>query len=355
MTTLVLGGTGFVGRRLVETLVADGVDTCVLNRGRTPAAVPAGVGQLVADRTDPASVRAVLHGREWDEVYDVSGVVQAARGSGVEELLARLEGRIGRYVFVSSQSVYRMDGHFPWVETSPTVAPDPSSYAGFKVTVEQLLLARHRERGFPVAVVRPAAIYGPYNNIYDMEAAMFRRLLDGRPILLPHGGLVVASYGHVDDLCRALRTIAGHPAAPGEIVNITGGAITSAGYVRTLAAVAGVDACVVPVPDHVVESIGPPLCSRLFLPRHHGTLDATKARTLFGVTPALDLRAGHEHTLAWLRDTGALAGRSAGGDPMWGRTYDLDHEAAVAASLRLPATAPVPSVVPSVPSPEGSP
>lgn len=338
MTALVLGGTGFVGRRLVETLAADGVETCVLNRGRTQNALPDCVGCLVADRTDAAAMRAALRGREWDAVYDVSGVVQVAGGSDVGELLELLDGRIARYVFVSSQSVYRMDGRFPWDETSPTVAPDRSGYAGFKVAVEHELLVRNHETGFPVGIVRPAAIYGPCNNIYDMERAMFRRLLDGRPILLPYAGLVVASYGHVDDLCRALRTIATDLAAVGEIFNITAGAVTSAAYVDTLAAVAGVDAQLVHIPDDVVESTGPPLCSRLFLPRHHGMLDVTKARTVLGLTPAYDLAAGHAHTLGWLRGQGVLTGERADSDPMWGRTYDLAHEAAVAASLLSPTT-----------------
>ena len=48
MKTLVLGGTGFVGRRLVEILTADGADVTVLNRGVTPVELPAGVTRLVA-------------------------------------------------------------------------------------------------------------------------------------------------------------------------------------------------------------------------------------------------------------------------------------------------------------------
>ena len=62
--------------------------------------------------------------------------------------------------------------------------------------------------GFPGSVARPAAIYGPDNNIYDMELPMFLRLLQRRPILVPHEGLVVGSYGHVDDLCEAMITMA---------------------------------------------------------------------------------------------------------------------------------------------------
>ena len=49
MKTLVLGGTGFVGRRLVEILTADGAGVTVLNRGVTLLELPAGVTRLVAD------------------------------------------------------------------------------------------------------------------------------------------------------------------------------------------------------------------------------------------------------------------------------------------------------------------
>ena len=76
------------------------------------------------------------------------------------------------------------------------------------MAAERALLARHVTSGFPATIARPAAIYGPYNNIYDMEAAMFRRLFERRPVLLPYHGLVVGSYGHVDDLCRALLVMA---------------------------------------------------------------------------------------------------------------------------------------------------
>ena len=71
------------------------------------------------------------------------------------------------------------------------------------------MLARHAASGFPATVVRPAAIYGPDNNIFDMETPMFLRLLQHRPILVPHGGLVVGSYGHVDDLCEAMVAMVG--------------------------------------------------------------------------------------------------------------------------------------------------
>ena len=98
---------------------------------------------------------------------------------------------------------------------------------GDYAAAERAMCERHVASGFPVSIVRPAAIYGPRNNIFDMETPMFLRLLHGRPVLLPHAGLVTASYGHVDDLCELLVHMTGSPAAIGEVFNITAEAVTT--------------------------------------------------------------------------------------------------------------------------------
>src|SRR4051812_19182760 len=119
MSSLVLGGSTFVGRRLVNALVADGRDVAGLNRGRTPSALPPQVRRLVADRTDANSMRAALNGTEWDAVYDVSGFVMVAGGSSLSELLELFDGRTGGYVFVSSIMAYQPAPLMPWTEDLP--------------------------------------------------------------------------------------------------------------------------------------------------------------------------------------------------------------------------------------------
>jgi nucleoside-diphosphate-sugar epimerase len=334
MKTLVLGGTGFVGRRLVEILTAEGAGVTVLNRGVTPVELPPAVTRLVADRSDATSMRAALARSEWDAVFDVSGVAKVAGGTDPGDLFDLLADRIGRYIYVSSQSLYRMTGAFPWREDSPVVEPDITAYSGFKAMAERALLARHVTSGFPATIARPAAIYGPHNNIYDMEAAMFRRLVERRPVLLPYHGLVVGSYGHVDDLCRALLVMAAHPSAVGEVFNVTTSAVTSAAYVATLAEVVGVEPDVVLVPDDLAQTSSRPLFSRLFTPAHHGMLDPGKITRVLGLSPVYDLRAGHAQTLEWFCRSGAAMMNQALSDPLWGRTFDLAHEAEVAALAR---------------------
>jgi 2'-hydroxyisoflavone reductase len=332
MRALVLGGSTFVGRRLAEWLHGEGHDTTVLNRGRTETALDPAIARLVADRTDPEQLRAALDGREWDAVFDVSGFVMVAGQADVTPLLDLLDGHVGRYVFVSSIMAYEPTGWFPWTEDAPVRPDPPTTYGGFKVHVERAVLERHARTGFPGCAVRPAAIYGPYNNIYDMEAAMFLRLRQHRPVLLPHEGLVTGSYGHVDDLVEAMGVLAVHPGAVGEIVNVTGQSLTTAQYVAEVAAVVGTDADVRLVPRAVVASLAKPAWGHLFSVAHHGVLSTAKAEAL-GIRPRWGFRDGHAHTYEWFCASGLADAGSPLADPVWRASYDFDHEAAVAASL----------------------
>lgn len=335
MKALVLGGSAFVGRHLVDLLLTQGHDVAVLNRGKTHNELPIGIERLVADRTDLGQMRAVLAGRRFDIVFDVSGFVTAAGVIDVEGLIDLLSGSIGRYVFVSSIMAYdqSMVGHFPWTEELPTNSDDAGTYGGFKAAAEATMLARHAACGFPVTIVRPAAIYGPDNNIFDMETAMFLRLLQRRPVLVPHGGLVVASLGHVDDLCAVMVELSMQPGAIGEVFNVTTSAVDVNAYVKTLAEVVGVPADVVRVPDSMLDEITTPVFSHLFKVRHHAMLDTSKLASVLGARKQFSLLEGHAHTYEWFRAQGWERLDAPLADPMWKVSWDFDAEAAFADRL----------------------
>jgi nucleoside-diphosphate-sugar epimerase len=336
MRALVLGGSVFVGKHTVEALLADGHDVAVLNRGRTPTDLPDDVERLVADRTDLAQLRGALQGRDWDAVFDVSGFVMAAGGSDIEGLLDLVDGHVGHYVYVSSIMAYdqSLAGIFPWTEDLPANPDGPGSYGGFKAVAEAGMLARYRDTGFPISIVRPAAIYGPDNNIFDMELPMFLRLLEHRPIVVPHGGLVVGSYGHVDDLCEAMVAMVGNPAAVGEVFNITGESVTVERYVDVLAGVVGEEPDVVDLPDAMLGDLPTPVFGHLFGVRHHAMAGIEKARQRLGFTCRYDLRSGHEHTYDWFRGKGYADVDGPMVDPMWKASWDFAAEAAVARQVR---------------------
>jgi nucleoside-diphosphate-sugar epimerase len=335
--SLVLGGSVFVGRHLVELLVAEGHEVSVLNRGKTPSELPEGVGRLTADRTDLVAMKEALGDSEWDVVFDVSGFVMAAGGVDVEGLVDLFEGRSGRYVYTSSIMAYDQSllGIMPWTEDMPTNPTGVATYGGFKAVVEAALLARHAERGLPVTVVRPAAIYGPDNNIYDMETPMWLRLLQRRPIFLPHSGLVTVSYGHVDDLCRAMLDLSGSPAAVGEVFNISTDAVTTRRYVEVLAGIVGVEPVVVEISDAELAELARPPFGHLFGRNHHAVVDVGKAGRLAGVRPTIGFREGHEETFEWFRSKGWDRLDSSLRDPLWSASWDFEWEEEVAERFRL--------------------
>ncbi|MCX6520834.1 MAG: NAD-dependent epimerase/dehydratase family protein [Actinobacteria bacterium] len=340
MRALVLGGSAFIGRQLVDTLLHRGHTVTVLNRGLTPHDLPDDVERLVANRLDHSSMVDALAGRDWDAVFDVSGYVMAAGGSDTEALFDLFDGRTAHYVYVSSIMAYEqsMRGIAPWMEDYPTDRSGPNTYGGFKANVEAQLMARFERRQFPATVVRPAAVYGPRNNVFDMETPMFLRLLQGRPILLPHSGLVTASYGHVADLADAMLAIVGNRTAVGEVFNVTAGAVTTRRYVEILARVVGREPNIVPVSDERLHELPPGAYGHLFSDRHHAVLSIDKARHLLGFEPRFDIRAGHADTYQWFLSRGYDRLEGPLSDPVWRATWNFDAEAAAAGILRGLAT-----------------
>src|ERR1035437_6399409 len=106
MRVLVIGGTLFIGRALVEELVKRGHEVTVLHRkpkhdfGRR-------VDNIMADRNDVEAVRAALSTRRFDVVFD--NVYDWERGPAAEQVEAAVRAcgdRLSRYIFVSSVAAY---------------------------------------------------------------------------------------------------------------------------------------------------------------------------------------------------------------------------------------------------------
>jgi len=332
---LVLGGSAFIGRRLVEVLQTAGHDVAVLNRGHR-AGTTGDVEQLVADRSDPTAVRAALAGRSFDAVFDVSGQVQVATVEAIADLVDALDGRCGVYVFVSSIAAYALgNGAFPWTEDLPLSSSRPTGYGGHKAAVERMLAERHAATGFPAVVVRPAAVYGPHDNIPDGEIAMFLRLRQGRPVLVPHEGLVTFSYGHVEDLVDALVLAATVPAAVGGTFNITADAVSALHYVHTIAEIVGAEPDVCFIPEAVLAGLRHPLpFNHRFQKVMHSVLSIDRARRVLGFEPRYDFAAGNRQTYQWFLAEGLDRLEGSLSDPVWGVSWDFAAEAALAAAIR---------------------
>jgi 2'-hydroxyisoflavone reductase len=235
MDVLMLGGTSFIGRQVVEDLLARGHTPTLFNRGRTGSDLFPGVPRLVGDRStdDYAALRA---GR-WDAVVDTSGFVPRH----VTRAAEALGDHAGRYLFVSTGQVYDHRAATDSIdESSARLAPfraseeiDDETYGPLKVACEDDLLARFGDRS---TVVRPGWVVGPREPT-DRLTYWVRRGGEGGRIVVPDRLDRPVQVVDVRDLARLVVLLLeqdvpgafnavgpGRPLTFGELIRACGGA-----------------------------------------------------------------------------------------------------------------------------------
>jgi nucleoside-diphosphate-sugar epimerase len=185
---LVLGGSWFVGRALVDHAMRAGHDVTVFNRGRS-GPPPPGVQAIRGDRTNPADLTGLANGGTWDAVIDVPGVIPAQ----VRDAARALHDAVRRYVFVSTVSAYRDWPAQPVTEESPLHDGDPDAdpgswtwgtgvYGPLKAGAEAAI-----RREYPleqITILRPGVILGP-GDYSGRLAWWLNRIARGGQILAP--------------------------------------------------------------------------------------------------------------------------------------------------------------------------
>ena len=190
---LITGGTVFVSRSLAEYFVAKGEEVYVLNRNNHPQ--PEGVTLIEGDRYQLGDL---LKDKHFDVVIDVN----AYTGEEMSLLLDALPS-IQEYVFISTSAVYPEKLTQPFRETQK-IGPNKywTTYGTNKIAAEEILQAR-----VPQAyILRPAYIYGPYNNAYR-EAFVFDCAKENRPFYLPNYGDMKLQFILMSDVCRLIDEI----------------------------------------------------------------------------------------------------------------------------------------------------
>ncbi|PZG94520.1 reductase [Streptomyces sp. NTH33] len=180
MRLLMLGGTEFVGRAVAEAALRRGWEVTVFHRGRHEP--PAGVRSSHGDRTAAEGLAALTDG-EWDAVVDTWSAAPRA----VRDAARLLRDRAGRYVYVSSCSVYAWAPPADYTEQAPLVEgarpdADATDYLRDKRGGE---LAAVEAFGTDRSVlVRAGLILGPYENVGRLPWWL-TRIARGGPVLAP--------------------------------------------------------------------------------------------------------------------------------------------------------------------------
>ena len=174
MKILVLGGSIFIGRHIVETALARGHEVSIFNRGSQEDIFGNQIEKLVGDRRKDLSA---LQSKHWDIVIDTSGYVPSAVSS-TAQLFA---GKIESYIYISSLSVYGQvttavnettpvnvidDAHLDKAESlnsgdeSPTAMTYGEYYGPLKARCEQVVNSVFIDNS---VILRPGLVVGSHD------------------------------------------------------------------------------------------------------------------------------------------------------------------------------------------------
>lgn len=208
--TLVTGGTGFVGRAVVEELLAAGREVRVLVRDpKHPALQGLAVELFPGDLKDPASLNAAVRG--CAQVFHVAAdyrlwvpdpaEMYAVNVQGTKDLMtAAAEAGVSRVVYTSTVGTLGNPGDgTPGTEDTPvTIEEMVGHYKRSKFLAEQVVLEFARQ-GLPVVLVHPSAPVGPWDSRPTPTGQMIVDFLRGRmPAYLETGLNLV----HVRDVAK---------------------------------------------------------------------------------------------------------------------------------------------------------
>lgn len=299
MRILVLGGTSFVGRTIVEDALSHGAEVTLFGRGRTGADLFPGVTRLIGDRD--SGDYAALGAGTWDGVVDVSGYVPRHVGQAMDAL----GDRVARYLFISSHAVYDDTRLGPGsTEDAPLRAAvrdteelADETYGPLKVACEDDVTARFGPRA---TIVRPGKVAGPHDT-QDGLTYWVRRASRGGRVAVPGDPRQPVQVIDARDLARLVvqlitdgRAGAFHAVGPADPVTI-------GELIGVCADAAGTEAEVIRVPE---ESAPPqfPLIKKNWASQQRSP---TRARA--AGMPATPLSVTAADVLAWDRARSAAA------------------------------------------------
>jgi nucleoside-diphosphate-sugar epimerase len=162
-SALILGGTQFVGKRLVQLLVDEGVEVTIATRGLTPDSFDNQVTRLMINRENAESMGQAFKDKKWDVVFDQT----CYSSQEALDSLKTLNGKVKKYIFTSSQAVYdfgtkHVEENFNPLIYTPILKfrREYIGYVGYQEAKRAAEAILFQNADFPVVAVRFPIIIG---------------------------------------------------------------------------------------------------------------------------------------------------------------------------------------------------
>ena len=278
MKILVMGGTRFVGKSLVEKLLNDNHDIDIFTRGNN--ANPENTNLIKGDRNIQESLTQ-LRKKKYDVVYDISG----RELKQTKFLIENLDDSFQRYVYVSSAGVYKDNYELPLFEHDPL---DTNSRHKGKFETENWL----SNQKIPFTSFRPTYIYGP-GNYNKIENWFFERLFFNKSIPIPCDASIITQLGHVSDLTDVMIKCIDFENSKNNIYNCSGDkAISIKGLIYLCAEVCGVNKNEIIFKSFDAHKLDPKSRKGFPIRLNHYQIDISKIKNDLEWKPKFDLLCG---------------------------------------------------------------
>jgi len=225
----VTGGTGFIGKHLVEELVKEDYVVSILARNLEKAKdlEDLGVKIIKGDVTKPETLEKIdkeievvihlaalmkFHGAKWEDLYRINV-------KGTENIIkAAIKRDVDHFILTSTTEVIGPSERIPADENTP---PNPKyDYGKSKLMAEKLALNYYRNEGLPITILRPSGVYGP-GDLY-VTYSVIKAIARGLMSRLPSGGNHYIQFVYVKDVVQGyLKALEHKEVAVGETYIIT--------------------------------------------------------------------------------------------------------------------------------------
>lgn len=264
MKAFVTGGSGFIGRRLLQILVDRGYDVYALTRFEANLDLVASTGAMPVrgDILDVESMRPAMSGS--DVVFHCAGwyKIGSSDWMGAESInvngtrqLLRLAAELGipRIIYTSSAAVYGDTQGQLVDETYYHTGPFRTEYERTKWLAHYKVAVPLIDQGAPISIAVPGILYGPGDHC--LIGALMRAFYQGKLIAIPSPEFTL-SYVHVDDVADGLIRIL-EEGVVGETYNLAGPAIPLGEMVDFWAQITGKPAPRLSIPARLFKPLGP--------------------------------------------------------------------------------------------------
>ena len=220
MKALFIGGTGNISGACGRLALSRGVELSILSRGQRSQSGLADAVFLRGDINKEQEIKALLRGKYFDVVVNFI----AYTPNEIERDIRLFTDSCDQYIFISSASAYQKPPTQPVITESTPLSNPFWDYSRDKIACEDLLMKAHREKGFPITIIRPSHTYETVIPVAIgswEDFTIIDRMRKGGTVIIHGDGTSLWTITHSSDFAKGLVGLMGNAQSFGHSFHIT--------------------------------------------------------------------------------------------------------------------------------------